>query len=99
MPLSIWQCIRIGFRYVIPGAAVNVDVNETGRQDSVPEINYATTFWSSAKRARTDFNDGAVVHQQQRLFNPLQWCEQRCGSQDDHEMNGPANGNSFYRKS
>ncbi len=77
---------------------MNVQIDKAGRQYAVGKIHQAAIFGNFPARPRGHFHDGPVVHQKQRLLNPLQRCEQRAGGDRDHAISMLYSKATFYRK-
>ena len=75
-PLDWRQRIGSGFHHIVPAAAMNVDVNKTGRQYAVAKIHRAAVAGNFPLRPRGDFCNDPVFHQEQRLLDAVQWREQ-----------------------
>ena len=66
-PLDWRQRTGSGFHHIVPGAAMNVDVNKTGRQYAVAKIHHAAVAGNVAPRPRGHFRNDPILHQYQRL--------------------------------
>src|ERR1700686_4743696 len=91
-----WQGVFAGLHHVVPGSPMNMNVDKTGRQDAVAEINDLAVCWNLPLLATPKVEQGAIFYQKKGSLDAIDWSEQR-GSRDcDHGI-GLKNAPSFYR--
>src|SRR5438270_3221338 len=92
------QSFRITLHHIVAGSAMDMNVDESGRQHGIPEINPAAARRQLSRSPGDDLNNDAVLNQNQRLIDLLQRRKQCLCGQSKH-VGRLTTETSFYRKS